>query len=120
MPDFDSIRDYIDVHAEELARGADDPARLRRELDNLRRYWADEDDPRQRLEETWRVLRAHPSAWAALGAAGLTDDSSRPTAPNATAGVPNDAPDETPPSPPPAPRTAPLALPPTPPTPPPP
>jgi hypothetical protein len=51
-----------------------------RELDNLRRYWQDDEDEQARLDETLRVMKKYPAAWRMLQEAGLAKESRPSTA----------------------------------------
>jgi hypothetical protein len=94
VPDFKPIQQFLETHLEQLAAGAADPAHFRREVANLQRYWAEEDDEALKWEETERVLRKHPAAWQAVLDAGLVP------------GAEKAAPRALPPAPPPTPQPA--------------
>jgi len=78
VPDFKPVRQFLEMHLEQLAAGADDPAQFRREFANLGRYWEEEDDEALKWEETERVLRKYPAAWQAMLDAGLVPGAEKP------------------------------------------
>ncbi|HET6353460.1 hypothetical protein [Streptomyces sp.] len=77
MTDFAALRRYLEEHRAELVSAADAPA-FDRQLDNLRSFWAEEDDHDVLLDETWRVLDRFPAARLALDDAGFRHGPQQP------------------------------------------
>jgi hypothetical protein len=61
--EFEQVRRFVEQHRAELEQAAG-TAEFSRELDNLQRFWAAEEEPEQKLEETLRVLRKYPAVWS--------------------------------------------------------
>ncbi len=61
--EFEQVRRFVEQHRAELEQAAG-TAELSRELDNLQRFWATEEEPEQKFEETLRVLRKYPAVWS--------------------------------------------------------
>ena len=62
MMDFEQVRMFVEQRRGELERAAG-TAEFSRELDNLHRFWAEEEDPAHKREETLRILRKYPAVW---------------------------------------------------------
>ena len=60
---------------ERAAGSAESP----RELDNLQRYWAGDEEPAPKLEETLRILRKYPAVWSRLALSGVMEPAVRPS-----------------------------------------
>ena len=63
MVELEQVRTFVEQHRGELEQAAGS-AEFPRELDNLQRYWAGDEEPAQKLEETLRILRKYPRSGA--------------------------------------------------------
>jgi type IV secretory pathway VirB2 component (pilin) len=105
METFEQVRSFVEQHRGELESAAGTPE-FSRELDNLRRVWAEEEDPAQNLEDTLRVLRKYPAVWSRLELAGVVAPAVPPSpVPSTTPSPAPVAPPVKAVQPPPAPRT---------------
>jgi hypothetical protein len=98
MVELEQVRTFVEQHREELEQAAG-TAEFPRELDNLERYWAGDEEPAQKLEETLRILRKYPAVWSRLALAGVVEPAVRPSPGPARA-----------PAPPPPPEAPPVAV----------
>jgi hypothetical protein len=73
MSSLQNLQRFVVDHRDELVQAAEKPSALDQELRNLTAYWDQEDEEQVKLDETWRVLRHHPSVIALLAHAGLVD-----------------------------------------------
>lgn len=65
MMEFEQVRSFVEQRRGELERMVG-TAEFSRELDNLRRFWTEENDPVIQRDETLRVLRKYPAVWSLL------------------------------------------------------
>jgi hypothetical protein len=78
MVEFEQVRRFVEQNRGELERAAG-TAEFSRELDNLHRFWATEEEPAQKLEETLRVLRKYPAVWSRLEQSGVVEPQVTPS-----------------------------------------
>lgn len=95
MVELEQVRTFVEQHRGELEQAAGS-AEFPRELDNLQRYWAGDEEPAQKLEETLRVLRKYPSVWSRLTLSGVMEPAVRPSPVPARAPAPPPPPEAPP------------------------
>lgn len=78
MVEFEQVRRFVEQNRGELERAVG-TAEFSRELDNLHRFWAMEEEPAQKLEETLRVLRKYPAVWSRLEHSGVVEPQVTPS-----------------------------------------